>query len=102
MPLLLFYYNNGIIFVVGIFKQLKKNYFFMKKYKIPENEPDIVNECEVLYKTATSTSTTTTDTLDGLTISQQKSLQIALNQLDNGNYVPHSEVVKMSKLWLKI
>ena len=69
----------------------------MKNYKIPENEPDIVNECEVMYETATSI-----DVLDDLTTAQQRSLQTALNQLDSGNYVPHSEVVKMSKLWLRM
>ena len=66
----------------------------MKNYKLPENKPDIVNECEVTYETAKATST---DVLDNLTAFQQRSLQAALNQLDSGNYIPHSEVVKMSK-----
>ena len=69
----------------------------MKHYKIPENKSDTVNECEVMYEIAASI-----DILDDLTGYQQRSLQTALNQLDNGNYVPHSEVVKMSKLWLRM
>ena len=35
-------------------------------------------------------------------ISQQKSLHLALNQLNDNNFVPHSEVVKMSAQWLRM
>ena len=69
----------------------------MESYIISEKESNVVCECEVMYE-----RTTKTDVLDNLTVFQQRSLQVALNQLDSGHHVPHSEVVKMSKSWLKM
>ena len=61
----------------------------MESYIISEKESNVVCECEIMHERATKT-----DVLDNLTVSQLKSLQAALNQLDRGNHVPHSEVVK--------
>ena len=85
--------NYFYLCVLFLFVEMKKN------YKLPEGKSDTVNESEVMYETAQAISA---DVLDDMTTSQLESLQMALNQLDSGNYVPHSEVMKMSKLWLQI
>ena len=60
-----------------------------------------VHECEVVYETEISVvSAVRTDVLDNLTPAQQRSLHLAVNQLNEGNYVPHDKVVKMADQWL--
>ena len=74
----------------------------MKKYKEHNTTVNFIRDCEVMYETKTHTTSVQADPLDNLTLSQQKSLYLAINQLNEGNYVPHNEVVKMSKQWLKM
>ena len=74
----------------------------MKKYKQHKETVLSAQDCDVVYETKKSVILTQPDFLDSLTPYQQKSLQLGLNQLNEGNYVPHSKVVKMSDQWLKM